>query len=95
MLNINDYKHIHCIGIGGIGLSAVAEICKSRGFEVSGSDMKTSEMTDHLTEQGRTCLYRARSRKHKRCRPRRILCRCLHPENPEIVAAKENGIHAR
>ena len=32
MLNINDYKHIHCIGIGGIGLSAVAEICKSRGF---------------------------------------------------------------
>ena len=41
MLNINDYKHIHCIGIGGIGLSAVAEICKSRGIEVSGSDMKT------------------------------------------------------
>ena len=54
MLNINDYKHIHCIGIGGIGLSAVAEICKSRGFNVSGSDMKTSDMTDHLTERGIT-----------------------------------------
>ena len=48
MLNISQYKHIHCIGIGGIGLSAVAEIFASRGYTVSGSDMKMSEMTEHL-----------------------------------------------
>ena len=39
MLDITKYNHVHCIGIGGIGLSAVAEIFHSRGYIVSGSDM--------------------------------------------------------
>ena len=36
------YKKIHCIGIGGIGLSAVAEILMARGYDISGSDMRES-----------------------------------------------------
>ena len=40
MINLPDYKRIHCIGIGGIGLSAIAEILISRGYDVSGSDMR-------------------------------------------------------
>ncbi|MCI6710498.1 MAG: UDP-N-acetylmuramate--L-alanine ligase [Firmicutes bacterium] len=91
MLNINDYKHIHCIGIGGIGLSAVAEICKSRGFEVSGSDMKTSEMTDHLTEQGIT-VYIGHAAENINGADLVVYSAAVSPENPEIVAAKENGI---
>ena len=42
MIDLSQYKKIHCIGIGGIGLSAIAEILLSRGYEVSGSDMKES-----------------------------------------------------
>ena len=38
MLTLKEFKHIHCIGIGGIGLSAVAELLARRGCVVSGSD---------------------------------------------------------
>ena len=48
MINLSEYKNIHCIGIGGIGLSAIAEILISRGCHVSGSDMKRSDITDNL-----------------------------------------------
>ena len=52
MVNLPDYKRIHCIGIGGIGLSAIAEILMSRGYQVSGSDMRESEMTEKLMKDG-------------------------------------------
>ena len=52
MINLSDYKKIHCIGIGGIGLSAIAEILMSRGYEVSGSDMRESDMTEKLMRDG-------------------------------------------
>ena len=52
MINLQDYKKIHCIGIGGIGLSAVAEILISQGYEVSGSDMRESEITEKLIKDG-------------------------------------------
>ena len=52
MINLSDCKRIHCIGIGGIGMSAIAEILLERGFQVSGSDMKESEMVDKLIASG-------------------------------------------
>ena len=52
MINLSEYRRVHCIGIGGIGLSAVAEVFMSRGFEVSGSDMRESDITERLLEQG-------------------------------------------
>jgi UDP-N-acetylmuramate--alanine ligase len=47
-----DFKKIHFIGIGGIGMSALARLFKSRGLEVSGSDMSRSEITDALEKEG-------------------------------------------
>jgi UDP-N-acetylmuramate--alanine ligase len=47
-----DFKRIHFIGIGGIGMSALARLFKSRGLEVSGSDMSRSEITDTLEKEG-------------------------------------------
>ena len=41
---------IHFIGIGGISMSALAEICLNKGYTVSGSDMSKSSMTDKLQE---------------------------------------------
>ena len=43
---------IYFIGIGGAGISALALMCKEKGYEVSGSDMKLSSMTDILKENG-------------------------------------------
>lgn len=47
-----DFKKIHFIGVGGIGMSALARLFKSRGLEVSGSDMSRSEITDALEKEG-------------------------------------------
>lgn len=44
--------NIHFIGIGGINMSALAEICINKGYKVSGSDMQESYLIDHLRELG-------------------------------------------
>src|SRR5437773_3422180 len=44
------FQHIHFIGIGGIGMSGIAEVLANLGFRVSGSDLKKSEVTAHLEE---------------------------------------------
>ncbi len=48
----SSVKKIHFVGIGGIGMSAIAEILISQGFLVSGSDLSQSENTDHLEQLG-------------------------------------------
>ncbi len=45
-------RHVHMVGIGGIGMSSIAEVLLSRGYHVSGSDLVTSETTEHLVELG-------------------------------------------
>ena len=47
-------RHIHMVGIGGIGMSGIAEILLIRGYEVSGSDSNVSETTERLKELGAT-----------------------------------------
>ena len=56
MIDLNNHKKIHCIGIGGIGLSAIAEILLNKGFQVTGSDMKESDITDRLIRDG-ACIF--------------------------------------
>ncbi len=48
----NIIRKIHFVGIGGIGMSGLAEILINQGFKVSGSDLATSEVTDHLKDLG-------------------------------------------
>ena len=54
-LDFNTPAKLHFTGIGGISMSALAEIMLSRGFTVTGSDMKESEITDHLESLGAIC----------------------------------------
>ncbi|MCK4525275.1 MAG: UDP-N-acetylmuramate--L-alanine ligase [Candidatus Andersenbacteria bacterium] len=51
-MNIDTIKKIHFIGIGGIGLSAIARLMKESGKEISGSDLSASLMTDKLEKLG-------------------------------------------
>ncbi|MBR0139168.1 MAG: UDP-N-acetylmuramate--L-alanine ligase, partial [Firmicutes bacterium] len=51
-MDLKDFKHVHCIGVGGIGLSGIAFILRSRGYRVSGSDIKESSVTDQLRAAG-------------------------------------------
>lgn len=49
---MNTVKNIHMVGIGGIGMSGIAEILLTQGFNVSGSDLTKSEVTDRLESLG-------------------------------------------
>ncbi|QEK11072.1 UDP-N-acetylmuramate--L-alanine ligase [Crassaminicella thermophila] len=51
-LDKHDINHIHFIGIGGISMSAIAEVLLTFGYNVSGSDMKSSKITEKLLKKG-------------------------------------------
>ena len=51
-MQINDYKHIYMIGIGGISMSGIAEILVKWNFQVSGSNNVTNEQTEWLEKNG-------------------------------------------
>ena len=57
MADISKFKRIHCLGIGGVGLSAVAEILQDNGHVVSGTDINRSDITDHLNRIGIKVFY--------------------------------------
>lgn len=91
MSDFASYKRIHCLGIGGIGLSAVAEILADNGHIVSGTDLKASDVTRHLESVGMKIYY-----KHE---PENVegvdaivYSNAVSDENPEVIRAKELGI---
>ena len=47
-------RHVHMVGIGGIGMSSIAEVLLARGYRVSGSDLRLSDVTDGLEARGAT-----------------------------------------
>jgi len=91
MIDLSRYKNVHCIGIGGVGLSAIAEILIARGYNVSGSDMNESDMTKHLTSLGAT-IYIGHRAENVENAELIVYSAAIAPENPEIVRAKEKGI---
>lgn len=93
MINLQDYKKIHCIGIGGIGLSAVAEILISQGYEVSGSDMRESEITEKLIKDGAN-IYLGHRAKNVEGKDLIIYSSAVGADNPELARAEELGIPA-
>lgn len=93
MINLSDYKKIHCIGIGGIGLSAIAEILMSRGYEVSGSDMRESDMTEKLMRDGAD-IYLGHRAKNVEGKDLVVYSSAVGADNPELVRAAELGIPA-
>ena len=50
-------NHIHFIGIGGIGMSGIAEVLLNLGYEVSGSDIRETEITRRLEQLGARLSY--------------------------------------
>lgn len=50
--DLKQYKNIHMIGIGGVSMSGIAEILKNKGFNITGSDVSSSNVTDKLRENG-------------------------------------------
>ncbi|MCR4903093.1 MAG: UDP-N-acetylmuramate--L-alanine ligase [Butyrivibrio sp.] len=86
--------HIYFIGIGGISMSGLAHILEDKGFKISGSDSKESEMTKTLEQMGIKVFYGQKSENLDACGPidAVVYTAAVHPDNPEFVAAKAKNI---
>lgn len=83
--------NIHFIGVGGISMSALAEICLNKGYNVSGSDCNESHLLDKLRSQGAT-IYIGHKKEHISDDVDMVVyTAAVHPDNPELVAAKEKN----
>ncbi|RTZ90122.1 MAG: UDP-N-acetylmuramate--L-alanine ligase [Deltaproteobacteria bacterium] len=84
------YK-IHFVGIGGIGMSGIAELLHNQGYEVSGSDLKESDTTRRLAEMGCKIVY-GHHPDHIKDAHVVVMSSAVQPDNPEIIAARNRQI---
>ncbi len=82
-------QHAHFIGIGGIGMSGIAEILLNLGFKVSGSDLKRSAVTDRLAALGAT-IHEGHDAANVAGATVVVTSSAVHARNPEVLEA-----HAR
>ena len=83
--------HVHFVGIGGAGLSAIARIMLQRGVSVSGSDGNDSPTLDALRELGAT-VHVGHAAEHVAGADTLVVSTAVREENPEVVAAQEAGL---
>jgi UDP-N-acetylmuramate--alanine ligase len=83
--------HIHFVGIGGIGMSGIAELLLNLGYTVSGSDLQASELTARLARLGGT-VFRGHARDHIAGADVIVTSSAVRRDNPEVLAAREASI---
>ncbi|MBR3602917.1 MAG: UDP-N-acetylmuramate--L-alanine ligase [Lachnospiraceae bacterium] len=90
-----DFKkpiHVYFVGIGGISMSGLAEVLLSEGFQISGSDMKESPLTDKLSSLGASIYYGQTVSHIDESVDLVVFTAAIHEDNPEYIAMKELGI---
>ena len=80
--------HIHFVGIGGIGMSGIAELLLNLGYRVSGSDLRLTDITGRLVELGGT-IFEGHRPEHIQGADVVVISSAVGDSNPEVVAAKE------
>jgi UDP-N-acetylmuramate--alanine ligase len=84
-------KHIHFVGIGGIGMSGIAELLLTLGYKVSGSDLRSSEITRRLESLGGT-VYQGHQAVGVVNADVVVASSAIGDDNPDILAAREEHI---
>lgn len=84
-------NHLHFVGIGGAGMSGIAEVMLNLGYVVSGSDLSKSAVTERLQSLGAR-VFCGHDKKHIRGADAVVISSAVHEDNPEVVAARELGI---
>jgi UDP-N-acetylmuramate--alanine ligase len=85
-------KNIHFIGIGGIGMSGIAEVLCNLGFRVSGSDLKKSKNTDRLETLHNVKIYEGHAAENVGDAQVVVYSSAVREDNPEVVIAKQKSI---
>jgi UDP-N-acetylmuramate--alanine ligase len=84
-------KRVHFIGIGGIGMSGIAELLVNLGYEVSGSDMQRTDITDRLESLGAR-VTQGHDARNVSSAEVVVYSSAVRSTNPEISAARERGV---
>jgi UDP-N-acetylmuramate--alanine ligase len=84
-------QHVHFIGIGGIGMSGLAEVLLNLGYRITGSDLRLTPITDRLQSLGAT-IFEGHSARNIEGAKAVVVTSAAAPDNPEIVAARRQGI---
>ncbi|MGD0589657.1 MAG: UDP-N-acetylmuramate--L-alanine ligase [Bacteroidota bacterium] len=85
-------KKLHFIGIGGIGMSGIAEILLDQGFKISGSDRALSEVTERLQKLGASIFEGHRVENIAQDVDTIVYSSAVQPDNPEILEAQKRNI---
>lgn len=91
MSDIKNAGHIHFVGIGGISMSALAQICITRGYSISGSDINETHITRQLEELGAK-VFKGHDKSNIKGADLVVYTAAVNKENPELDAAIKNGI---
>jgi UDP-N-acetylmuramate--alanine ligase len=85
-------RRIHFVGIGGIGMSGIAELLANLGYAVSGSDARRSEVTARLEQAFGVTVFEGHHANHVGDADVVVVSSAVKANNPEVVAARERGI---
>lgn len=94
-MSTTDFNRVHFIGIGGIGMSALARLFLHEGKKVSGSDLSQSAITEALANEGVTVFYSQTSENIERLSSEIdlvVYTEAMKSDHPEMVAAKALGV---
>ena len=86
-----NIRHIHFVGIGGSGMSGIAEVLLNLGYVVSGSDQKKSPVTERLAAQGAR-TFEGHAAAHVEGAHVVVISTAVRPTNPEVLEARRLGI---
>jgi UDP-N-acetylmuramate--alanine ligase len=84
-------KHIHFVGIGGAGMSGIAEVLVNLGYTVSGSDAAASAATQRLAQLGATVML-GHAAAHIAGADAVVVSSAVHGDNPEVMAARARRV---
>jgi UDP-N-acetylmuramate--alanine ligase len=83
-------RHIHFMGIGGSGMSGIAEVLHNLGYVISGSDLADSATLQRLA--GWACTHVGHAPKHRQGADAVVTSTAVQADNPEVVAARDKRI---
>jgi UDP-N-acetylmuramate--alanine ligase len=86
-----DFRRVHFVGIGGAGMSGIAEVLHNLGYEVSGSDKADSAVTRHLHSLG-IKIHKKHAAKNVAKADAVVVSGAIKADNPEILAARERRL---
>jgi len=84
-------QNIHFVGIGGIGMSGIAEVLLNQGYAVSGSDLKLSPVTERLAALGAR-VFEGHGSEHLEAVDVVVISSAVRPDNPEVIEAQRRQI---